>query len=93
MVHPLTRENAMSNIITCEQVSDGHPDKICDQIADRIVTECLRNDRNSRVAVEVLIKDYNIVIAGELTSKYSPDYEQIVGEVRPLRKRRLPWEE
>ena len=47
----------MSNVITCEQVSNGHPDKICDQIADAIVTDCLRNDRNSRVAIEVLIKD------------------------------------
>lgn len=53
----------MSNIITCEQVSDGHPDKICDEIADAIVTECLKHDRASRVAIEVLIKDYNIVIA------------------------------
>ena len=34
----------MSNIITCEQVSNGHPDKICDQIADAIVTDCLSQD-------------------------------------------------
>ena len=47
----------MSKIITCEQVSNGHPDKICDQIADAIVTDCLRHDRNSRVAIECLIKD------------------------------------
>ena len=64
-------------IFTSEQVSCGHPDKICDQIADAIVTECLKNDKSSRVAVECLIKDYDIVIAGEITSSFSPDYENI----------------
>ena len=71
----------MSNIITCEQVSDGHPDKIADQIADAIVTDCLKHDKDSRVAIEVLIKDYIIVIAGELTTKYSPDYHKLVNDV------------
>ena len=65
-------------IFTSEQVSCGHPDKICDQISDAIVTDCLAHDRNSRVAVECMIKDYNIIIAGELTSSYEPDYGNIV---------------
>ncbi|MBQ9664806.1 MAG: methionine adenosyltransferase [Oscillospiraceae bacterium] len=68
-------------IITCEQVSNGHPDKICDQIADAIVTDCLRHDRNSRVAIEVLIKNNHIVIAGELTSSHEPDYAALVNSV------------
>ena len=46
---------------TSEQVSAGHPDKICDQISDAIVTDCLREDRNSRVAVETMIKDNRII--------------------------------
>ena len=46
----------MSKIITCEQVSNGHPDKICDQIADAIVTDILQHDRNARVAIECLLK-------------------------------------
>ena len=71
----------MSKIITCEQVSNGHPDKICDQIADAIVTDCLKHDKNSRVAIEVLIKDNHIIIAGELTSKHKPDYRKLVYEV------------
>ena len=73
----------MSNIISAEQISAGHPDKICDQIADSIVTYCLKHDRDSRVAIEVLIKDYNIVIAGELTTKssQSPDYQKLVESV------------
>ena len=68
-------------IFTSEQVSCGHPDKICDQIADAIVTECLKNDKSSRAAVECLIKDYDIVIAGEITSSYSPDYDNIARDV------------
>ena len=71
----------MSNIITCEQVSNGHPDKICDQIADAVVTDCLQHDKNSRVAIEVLIKDNHIVIAGELTSTHEPNYHALVDQV------------
>ena len=68
-------------LITCEQVSSGHPDKICDQIADAIVTDCLRHDKQSRVAIEVLIKDNTIIIAGELTSSWQPNYAKLVYEV------------
>ena len=68
-------------IFTSEQVSNGHPDKICDQISDAIVTDCLQNDRCSRVAVKCLIKDYDITIAGELTSHHKPDYHALVTEV------------
>ena len=71
----------MSKIITCEQVSNGHPDKICDQIADSIVTDCLQHDPKSRVAIECLIKDNHIIIAGELTSTHKPDYRKLVYEV------------
>ena len=69
------------HIITCEQVSCGHPDKICDQIADAIVTDCLKHDPKSRVAIECLIKDNHIIIAGELTSDHEPDYQGLVYEV------------
>ena len=71
----------MSRIITCEQVSNGHPDKICDQIADAIVTDCLQHDPKSRVAIECLIKDNHIIIAGELTSEHKPDYKALVYQV------------
>ncbi len=60
-------------LFTCEQVSGGHPDKICDQISDAIVTDCLKHDRHSRVAVECMIKGYEVSIAGEITSKHEPD--------------------
>lgn len=68
-------------IITCEQVSNGHPDKICDQIADAIVTDCLRNDKNSRVAIECLFKNRSLVITGELTSTHEPDYNALVQQI------------
>lgn len=71
----------MSKIVTCEQVSRGHVDKICDQISDAIVTDCIRHDHASRVAVECLIKNNTVVIAGEITSNHEPDYAQLVSEV------------
>ena len=68
-------------ILSCEQVSDGHPDKICDQISDAIVTECLQHDPGSRVAIECLLKDNHLIIAGELTSTHEPDYQKCIGRV------------
>ena len=82
------------HIITCEQVSSGHPDKICDQIADAVVTDVLRNDPQARVAIEVLIKGNQIIIAGELTSSYAPDYRELAGDVfRRIGLDRLGYEE
>ena len=66
-------------IFTSEQVSCGHPDKICDQISDAIVTECLKQDKGSRCAVETLIKNWNICIAGELTTEAEVDFEAVIG--------------
>lgn len=71
----------MSKIYTSEQVSRGHVDKICDQIADAIVTDCLKHDKNSRVAVECLIKNSTIIIAGEITSFHEPEYAKLVCQV------------
>ncbi|MCK9276429.1 MAG: methionine adenosyltransferase [Syntrophales bacterium] len=75
-------------IITCEQVSEGHPDKLADQIADAIVTDCLQHDKNSRVAIECLLKDNHVIIAGELTSTHKPDYRALVYEVF----KKIGWE-
>lgn len=68
-------------LFTSEQVSAGHPDKICDQISDAVVTDCLKHDRNSRVAVEALIKENHVVVAGEITSKHEPDIMHLVSGV------------
>ena len=69
-------------IFTSEQVSNGHPDKICDQISDAILTHLLRNDRNSRVAVETMIKYTSIYIVGEVTSSATLDRTTITNIVR-----------
>ncbi len=71
----------MKKLFTSEQVSMGHPDKICDQIADAILDKCLENDKTSRVAVEVLIKNYSVVIGGEVTTNSSFNLEETVLEV------------
>ena len=52
-----------------------------DQIADAIVTDVLRHDKSARVAIEVLIKDRHVVIAGELTNKHNPNYRSLVRDV------------
>lgn len=64
-------------IITSETVFKGHPDKICDQISDAILDECLTQDKNSRVAIECLLKDELLVVAGEVTTTAKMDYTEI----------------
>ena len=64
-------------IITSECVCRGHPDKIADQISDRILDECLSQDKNSRVAVETLIKNNLIVLAGEVTTNANVSYKNV----------------
>ena len=68
-------------LFTSEQVSAGHPDKICDQISDAILTDCLKNDLHSRVAVETMIKDNHVIVSGEITSKHDPDIHELVRHV------------
>ena len=65
---------------TSESVSEGHPDKVCDFIADSILDAYLAQDPKSRVACEVLVKGDQVVLAGEITSGGTVDYEQIVRE-------------
>ena len=68
-------------IITSEAVFKGHPDKICDQISDRVLDECLKQDPKSRVAIETLFKNDLVVIAGELTTNAKIDFKEIVRSV------------
>ncbi len=73
-------------LFSSEQVSTGHPDKICDQISDAILADCLSNDRHSRVAVETLIKDNHVTVAGEITSEHEPDVHELVRRVLAVRE-------
>ena len=68
-------------IFTSESVSEGHPDKVCDQISDAVLDAFLKEDSESRVACETLVKNNLVVIAGEITSKGSPDLENVVRKV------------
>ncbi|MBA3272227.1 MAG: methionine adenosyltransferase [Acidobacteria bacterium] len=63
---------------TSESVSEGHPDKVCDYISDSILDACFAQDPHSRVACETLVKSDHVVIAGEITTNATFDYEQIV---------------
>ena len=65
-------------IFTSESVSAGHPDKVCDQISDAILDSALSQDKDSRVAVETLVKDNQVVLAGEITTDAEIDYTDIV---------------
>ena len=68
-------------LFTSESVSEGHPDKVCDQIADAILDECLRLDPASHVACEVFATTEFVLIGGEITCAGKPDYEGIARRV------------
>ena len=65
-------------ILTAESVTEGHPDKLCDTIADAVLDACLTADPDSRVACEVLATAGKITVAGEITTKSIPDIPHIV---------------
>ena len=67
-------------LFTSESVSEGHPDKMCDQISDAVLDALIAEDPNSRVALESLAKTGLIVLAGEITSKAKPDFLKIARE-------------
>ena len=69
----------MSNyLFTSESVTEGHPDKVCDQISDAILDAILQKDPEGRVACETLTTTNLVVVSGEITTKFHPNYVQIV---------------
>lgn len=66
--------------LTSESITEGHPDKVCDLISDSILDECLKQDKESRVAVETLITGNKVIVAGEITTNAKLDIENIVRE-------------
>jgi len=71
---------AKNYVFTSESVTEGHPDKVCDQISDAVLDELLRQDPNSRVAVECLTTTGTVHVAGEVTTKGYADVQKIVRE-------------
>ena len=68
----------MRRLITSESVTEGHPDKICDRISDSILDECLRQDKNSRVACETVTATGLVLVVGEISTEAYAPIEKIV---------------
>jgi S-adenosylmethionine synthetase len=68
-------------LFTSESVSEGHPDKVADQVSDGILDAILAQDKNSRVACETLVKTGIVVIAGEITTNARVDYAKVARQV------------
>lgn len=73
----LKENHTMRRVLTSESVSEGHPDKVCDQISDAILDACLMQDSESRVACETLATTNFIMLAGEITTRAEFDREQL----------------
>jgi len=72
-------------LFTSESVSEGHPDKVCDQISDAVLDAILAKDKTARVACETLVKNNLIVLAGEITTRAAIDFDKIArGVVREI---------
>src|SRR3989338_6210960 len=67
-----------SFLFTSESVTEGHPDKICDKISDALLDEFLRQDPDSRVAIETMTTTGIVIVAGEVTSKARFDIQDTV---------------
>jgi S-adenosylmethionine synthetase len=65
-------------LFTSESVNEGHPDKICDQISDAILDQCLKQDPNAKVACETSTGTNFVIVFGEITTKAIVDYEKVV---------------
>jgi len=69
------------HVFTSESVSEGHPDKVCDQIADAVLDACLKEDKYSHVACEVFATTNTVVVGGEITTKATLDVDSLVRDV------------
>jgi len=67
-------------LFSSESVTEGHPDKICDQVSDAVLDECLKQDKYSRVAAETAVKNGAVWVFGEITTKGFVDIDSIVRE-------------
>src|SRR5207302_1077600 len=65
-------------LFSSESVTEGHPDKICDQVSDAVLDDCLRQDKSSRVALETAVKTGLVILIGEITTRARLEYSNIV---------------
>ena len=71
----------MSKFMTSESVTEGHPDKVCDQISDSILDELLKQDKYSRVALESFVSVGFVIVGGEITTRGYVDLQKVVRKV------------
>src|ERR671933_802559 len=76
----LSRLSATEHLFTSESVTEGHPDKICDQISDGVLDAVMRDDPTGRVACECLVNTGLVVVAGEITTETYVDIPRLVRE-------------
>jgi S-adenosylmethionine synthetase len=76
-----TFEKAKKYVFTSESVTEGHPDKLCDQVSDAVLDACLKHDPMSRVACETATKTGFVLILGEITTHAFVDFDKLVREV------------
>ena len=72
------RDTNQRYLFTSESVTEGHPDKICDQISDAVLDAVLAEDPRGRVACEAMVKDRDVYVVGEITTSAKPHYEGLV---------------
>ncbi|MHB8550771.1 MAG: methionine adenosyltransferase, partial [Acidiferrobacterales bacterium] len=76
---------AESYLFTSESVSEGHPDKVCDQISDAVLDAILAQHKGARVACETLVKNNLVMLAGEITTSANVDFEKVArGVIRSI---------
>ncbi|MEO6594623.1 MAG: S-adenosylmethionine synthetase N-terminal domain-containing protein, partial [Planctomycetota bacterium] len=72
-------------LFTSESVSEGHPDKVCDQISDAVLDAILKQDPESRVACETMVSRGFVVVAGEITTRAQIDFQDVIrGVIRDI---------
>ena len=69
------------SVFTSESVSEGHPDKMADQVSDAVLDAIIARDKDARVAVETMVKTGMAIVAGELTTSCYVDLEDIIRDV------------
>jgi S-adenosylmethionine synthetase len=77
----LTFMTQPSTVFTSESVTEGHPDKLCDQISDAVLDSCLEQDPTSRVACEVATKTGFVMLLGEITTRAQPNFDELARKV------------
>ncbi len=85
------------HLFASEAVTEGHPDKVCDQIADAVLDEVMRQDPMGRVACEVCVNGNAVLVMGEISTTAQIDVEQIVRQTASYghfgrAELALPWE-